>query len=543
MCSSVLVGWGGGGVSTDRRMRPSARNVLIIAYCVYLASANEGAFGWEVHPNALFDVVNRVFYEEGDRGGVDIQIIHPPHGHIIIPPLNPHVDLSLGLGSGSDLIRVDPKSWFVCTELGTRSRHCTPLLAAEPIPAFESLEAGSEYSMIAYVMRPADREPELRLGETVSTFLVSSAPGKGNRVACVLKAPPVLPECHNIPGEADPGAPFEISMTSSFGVCLVHLKWSTGESHDTIIYAALLGSSSDETRAFAYSLGCSSDEQHIEMDCLEVCLRAAMQAVEVGATQVASSIARARRDAQRLRSPLPPLSTRELSIAQSYARTKCTGGHEPPPLASFFNSSTVAHAGQVARTFFSENHARHASFLNTFGQVPDLLKPIKAFKVGEGARPDPWGEGYFDLVGPVLNAVGCDAPLPRFGEGDGAKFACVKAPLEAKEGCVVISIGCAGEWSFERAVASGSPQCNVHTFDCTGSWEVPPDIASRVTFHQLCVAPRTNLEKGLVSWVDLLPMTGLEDNGVLRPPAHLKMDIEGAGNGLLCLFLSHSTYR
>ena len=512
----------------------------MLAYCFYLASANEGAFGWEVHPSALFDVVNRVFYEEGDRGGVDVHIIHPPHGHIIIPPLNPHVDLSLGVGSGSNLIRVDPKPWFVCTELKTRNRHCTPLLAAEPIPPFDSLEAGSEYTLISYVMRPVDRGLELRLGETVSTFLVSSPPGEGNRVDCALKASPVLPVCHSIPGEADPGTPFEISMTSSFGVRLVHLKWSTGDSHDTIIHAALLGSSlgktSEETSAVAHSLGCSSDEKYIEIHCLQVCLRAAMQAVEVGAPQVASSIARARRDAQRQRSPLPLLSIRELSIAQSYAKLSCPGGHEPPPLASFFNSSTVANAGQVARTFFAENHARHAAFLNYFGQTRDLLKPIKAFEVEEGARPDPWSEGYFDLVGPVLNAVGCDAPLPRFGEGDGAKFACVKAPLEAEEGCVVISIGCAGEWSFERAVASGAPQCKVHTFDCTGSFPVPPDIASRVTFHQLCIAPRTNLEKGLISWADLLPMTGLGDNGVLRPPAHLKMDIEGAGNGLQCFF-------
>ncbi len=51
--------------------------------------------------------------------------------------------------------------------------------------------------------------------------------------------------------------------------------------------------------------------------------------------------------------------------------------------------------------------------------------------------------------------------------GDGPKFVCGSAVLASTEGCIVYSIGSNYDFSFEYAVNSIAPHCEIHTFDGT----------------------------------------------------------------------------
>ena len=517
----------------------------VVAYCVHLKSGGpELQLGKTL--SSFFVGANRTSEELQMEGNL-LEIYHPPNTMWVMLPITPHVELSLGLDPVSQWILQDLGAWSLCTDMDGNQKFCLPIIGQKEIPTYDALEEGVIHSMVAYCLRKASNvSSELRLGETQSHFLVVRST-KENKLSCAFAPPPSLPICAttNVEG-AQKNEGFDLALSNVEGQKLVQLSWSEGQSHDSIVGEMLKewdrasSGGHSQIHNLAYFLDCGGfDDRYFEEICLEACLGAAMQAVEVGATQVASSIARARRDAKR--NHFHPQIEKLTTLVSEHAPVNSTmfsARQTLPSLASLFNLSSVDAAGHTASHFF-KNQERNSTIVLRDNREPGeierdnqkLLQPRKSWVCAVGEEEDDiWSTQFFDLMGPVLGSVlGCDTPIPRFGEGDGAKFACARAPLEAEKGCVVISIGCAGEWSFERGVASGAPQCNVHTFDCTGSWEVPPDIASRVTFHQLCVAPRTNIEKGLVSWVDLLPMTGLGDNGILRPPALLKMDIEGAG--------------
>lgn len=92
--------------------------------------------------------------------------------------------------------------------------------------------------------------------------------------------------------------------------------------------------------------------------------------------------------------------------------------------------------------------------------------------------------------------------------------------------CVVYSIGGNNQWQFEQGVLENTPNCQVHTFDCTGNqtrFQVPSH--DRLEFHYECMAG------------DVLPpelpdktfLTLSEMSSKYRHPeiSLLKMDIEG----------------
>eukprot|EP00177_Eucheuma_denticulatum_P008379 GFKZ01015242.1.p1 GENE.GFKZ01015242.1~~GFKZ01015242.1.p1 ORF type:complete len:471 (-),score=62.41 GFKZ01015242.1:328-1740(-) len=125
---------------------------------------------------------------------------------------------------------------------------------------------------------------------------------------------------------------------------------------------------------------------------------------------------------------------------------------------------------------------------------------------------------YLNYMGPVLPTACLFEP---FGKGDGEKIMCVNAQSFSRRDCWVMSIGCAGRWSFEQDIVART-KCNVHTFDCTGDWTVPKELKGRVTLHKLCLGAKDDLEKGFGSWGTLVGKGG---NG--RMPSVVKMDIEG----------------
>jgi len=130
----------------------------------------------------------------------------------------------------------------------------------------------------------------------------------------------------------------------------------------------------------------------------------------------------------------------------------------------------------------------------------------------------------FDTLGASNLPLGCN--LSTWGIGDGAKRICLGAiPHEVP--CIILSLGSRGDWSYEQD-AFASTTCEIHTFDCTGEFQVPPKLRSRTTFHHQCLGPyvpRLGVsESKFVSWSQMVKEVGADTHNI----AHLKMDIEGS---------------
>ena len=80
--------------------------------------------------------------------------------------------------------------------------------------------------------------------------------------------------------------------------------------------------------------------------------------------------------------------------------------------------------------------------------------------------------------------------------------------------------------SDSKATLFFRTKCSVHIFDCTGEWEVPKNIASRVSLHKLCVGASESSEgdRNFLPYEDLV---SIATDGLNTQPAYLKMDIEG----------------
>lgn len=100
--------------------------------------------------------------------------------------------------------------------------------------------------------------------------------------------------------------------------------------------------------------------------------------------------------------------------------------------------------------------------------------------------------------------------------------------------CLILSLGCNGQWNFERLAAKHTP-CDIHTFDCTGSWQVPESLRSRVSIHKLCLGLPTMIASSpqkFTNYDGLLNLTGR------RTPVIMKADIEGFEYNLLAEIVS-----
>lgn len=156
----------------------------------------------------------------------------------------------------------------------------------------------------------------------------------------------------------------------------------------------------------------------------------------------------------------------------------------------------------------------HATFLSMIGK-PQPLPPTL------GSRTE-W-TAWFDLMGPVSPSC---CVFSVFGVGDGEKAVCMNAPAfggatTAGADCWIASIGSNGDFSFEDSVFRQTA-CQIHTFDCTGTWEVPKNLSSRVTLHPICVSDHTN--GTYLTWDKIVARA---TNGKGTPPAYLKIDVEG----------------
>ena len=143
----------------------------------------------------------------------------------------------------------------------------------------------------------------------------------------------------------------------------------------------------------------------------------------------------------------------------------------------------------------------------------------------------PLGKEKWEFLGPVTPV--CPVQLTTFGRPnnvDEQKTFCLtdtffsKFNQSSRESCIVFSIGGNNQWDFEIDVHKRT-NCRIHTFDCTVDGLVPPTIADRTTFHQLCIdgEDHTNSANGrkYKTLESLISITGG------KRPTLLKIDVEG----------------
>ncbi|CAF1149179.1 unnamed protein product, partial [Didymodactylos carnosus] len=102
--------------------------------------------------------------------------------------------------------------------------------------------------------------------------------------------------------------------------------------------------------------------------------------------------------------------------------------------------------------------------------------------------------------------------------GDGGKWVCDVHHIQSKPTCLIYSFGSNGDFSFENAIKSVLPKCEIHTFDM-GVYHCPPNVC---TFHQ------AKLGDGLDGTTKSLEMIINQLNHTQREIDILKVDIEGA---------------
>ena len=100
----------------------------------------------------------------------------------------------------------------------------------------------------------------------------------------------------------------------------------------------------------------------------------------------------------------------------------------------------------------------------------------------------PWYHGkyraFFDRIGQLVSQTQVTelcSKIIRWGRGDDEKRLCQRRLQEymglsekqqradnssVASACTILSLGCNGQWSFERLAFRNTP-CRVHTFDCT----------------------------------------------------------------------------
>lgn len=100
------------------------------------------------------------------------------------------------------------------------------------------------------------------------------------------------------------------------------------------------------------------------------------------------------------------------------------------------------------------------------------------------------GQNRFKIFSDIVLPQPCKN-LNSFGQGDDLKFICgnelfKRINSNADSDCVIISLGSNNQWEFEKDVFKNT-NCKIEVFDCTIAGRIPPKIASRTRYHQICV--------------------------------------------------------
>ena len=140
-------------------------------------------------------------------------------------------------------------------------------------------------------------------------------------------------------------------------------------------------------------------------------------------------------------------------------------------------------------------------------------------------------EQRFNVVG-GMQASCCH--FSPFGSGDEEKMLCLNA-IPPKQKCWVLSIGSNGKFEFEKDIVKHT-HCDVHIYDCTGTWKLPREIEGRGSISKICVGKKGESAHGMLfeSMEKLIERSskrsGFEES---TAPSVLKMDVEGYEVGVL----------
>lgn len=178
--------------------------------------------------------------------------------------------------------------------------------------------------------------------------------------------------------------------------------------------------------------------------------------------------------------------------------------------------AAVAMLGSTEQTYFTKG-------LTPYTRNTAFRWQLQHSQRGNHATMDAY-PAEWSRVAPVTPSC---CSVEHLGRGDGEKFICSNTAALKHPRCWVLSIGCGGLWEFERLVVSRW-NCSIHVFDCTGSWNVPADLASRVTLSKLCVGGAGSERRpNHRSLEDLIKLSAGRMPGMPKMPALLKLDAEG----------------
>lgn len=118
----------------------------------------------------------------------------------------------------------------------------------------------------------------------------------------------------------------------------------------------------------------------------------------------------------------------------------------------------------------------------------------------------------------------CPFALKRLGEGygEGKMLCAIEHVLQLSP--IIISLGSAGDYSFEEHVATSYKSAKIHTYDCTGPFEYSGKYYKMIKFHKSCLGIENKITKDgkqFITYNTMLQQLGNPYVGLL------KLDIEG----------------
>lgn len=138
---------------------------------------------------------------------------------------------------------------------------------------------------------------------------------------------------------------------------------------------------------------------------------------------------------------------------------------------------------------------------------------------------------YTKIYDTMDEVVSTSCIMDTFGKGDDSKRICLTPSLQ--NNCWMMSIGSNGMFGFETDVFLKT-KCEVHIFDCTGDWQVPSSISSRVFIHKKCIGNSPDN----VNFLPYADLVSIATRGKNTKPVYVKMDIEGYEYDVLPAMLS-----
>lgn len=211
-----------------------------------------------------------------------------------------------------------------------------------------------------------------------------------------------------------------------------------------------------------------------------------------------------------------PLNIDEALYLLSCASNLLARGKQLGALAALSNQAGIVHTSNDLNLYESNNIFKWT--VRSVDRFPSSDAKVKSVRETLSA------------MGQVIPTC-CD--FEAYGKGDDEKIVCNNARGLRSSDCWVLSLGCNNRWGFEESIVART-NCKVHVFDCSGDFEVPKALKTRVTFHKICVGPKSEIKslskrkRKYISFHEMI-LVGSSLSGHTSPvaPNIAKVDVEG----------------